>query len=152
MVRWVTRAGARQDRATMIWFIRRFIDKDAEIVFRPDGEVMAYAAEHGATPFHHPQAEFKHTGFRTGFESLLAKHDLHDPALTAMALIHRGAETRERDLTKWSPGVRAIGSGMRAAYDDDDAYVDAMGPVLDGLYKFCQELVALEQRSTPTSD
>lgn len=144
-MRWVTRAGARMDRASMIWAIRRRIDPDAEIVFLPDGEVLAYAAANGATPFHHPGAELRHTGLRTGFDAVCAKYDLlTDPAMTALAMILRGAETQERMLTQWSHGVRAVASGMRALYEDDMAFVDAMAPLLDGLYRFCQELTATE--------
>src|SRR4051794_27556136 len=120
-MRWVTRAGARMDRASMIWLIRRRIDPDAEIVFLPDGEVMPYAEANGATPFHHPGAELRNTGLRTGFDAVIAKYNLTDPALTALALIIRGAETQERQLTQWSQGFRAIGSGLRSLHDDDDA-------------------------------
>src|SRR3954468_13004737 len=118
-MRWVTRAGARLDRASMIWLIRRRIDPDAEIVFLPDSEVMAYAEAHGATPFHHPGAELRNTGLRTGVDSMIAKHNLADPALTALALIIRGAETQDRQLTPWSQGLRAIGSGLRAIHEND---------------------------------
>jgi hypothetical protein len=151
-VRWVTRAGARTDRASMIWLIRRMIDPEAEIVFLPDSRVMAEAEATGATPFHHPQAELRHTGFRTGFDVLVTHYELTDPALAVMALALRGAETNERQLTPWSVGLRAIGSGIRALHTDDEAFVAAMAPVLDGLYRFCQDLlapVATPERSAP---
>lgn len=139
-MRWVTRAGARLDRATMIWFIRRFVDPAAEIVFLPEGEVIANAEATGAIAFHHPQTAFRHTGFRTGLDALLAAYPQHiDPALTLMSLIHRGAETTQRDLTPWSAGVRAMGSGLRMMHEDDAAFVDAVAPFLDALYRFCQD-------------
>lgn len=144
-MRWVTRAGARMDRASMVWAIRRRVDPAAEFAFLPDGEVLAYAEANGATPFHHPGAELRHTGLRTGFDAVCAKYGLlNDPAMTALAMILRGAETQERTLTQWSHGVRAVASGIRATQTDDQAFVDAMGPVLDGLYRFCQELIATE--------
>jgi hypothetical protein len=130
------------DRASMIWLIRRQIDPEAEIAFLPDSQVMADAEATGATPFHHPQAALRHTGFRTGFDALVTHYQLTDPALAVMALILRGAETNERQLTPWSMGVRAIGAGVRALHTDDAAFVAAMAPFFDGLYRFSQDLLA----------
>lgn len=141
-MQWVTRAGARLDRAAMVWLIRRSIDQEAEIVFLPDAEVVDYAERTGATPFHHPQAELRNTGLRTGFDSLLTHYQLADPALAVLALIVRGAETTDRGLTPWSVGFRAIGSGLRQLHEEDDAFVADVGRVLDGLYRFCQDLLA----------
>ena len=141
-VKWVTRTGVRLDRAAMVWLIRRSIDPEAEVVYLPEAEVMEYAAETGATPFHHPQAELRNTGLRTGFDALLTHYTLDDPALAVMALIHRGAETRERNLTPWSVGYLAIGSGLRQIHEDDETYVAEVGRVLDGLYRFCQDQLA----------
>src|SRR5687768_2790994 len=112
-MRWVTRTGARLDRAAMVWLIRRSVDPEAEIVYLPEAEVMEFAAESGATPFHHPQAALRNTGFRTGFDALITHYRLDDPALAILALIHRGAETRDRGLTQWSAGYHAIGGGLR---------------------------------------
>lgn len=139
--KWVTRSGARLDRAAMIWLVRRRIDPHAEIVFLPEGEVMAYAAEHDATPFHHPQAKLKNTGLRTGFDALIAEYSLADPALTVLQLALRGAETQDRTLTPWSTGLRAIGQGLRSLHAEDAAFVAEMGRVLDGLLRFCEDLV-----------
>jgi hypothetical protein len=141
------------DRASMVWLIRRMIDPDAEIAFLPESQVMAEAAATGATPFHHPQAELRHTGFRTGFDALVTHFQLTDPALAVMALALRGAETNERQLTPWSMGIRAISQGIRALHTDDEAFVSAMAPVLDGLYRFCQDLlapVATPERPAPS--
>jgi len=139
---WVTRTGVRMDRAAMIWLIRRSIDPEAEITFLPEAEVLEFAAETGATPFHHPKAELRNTGLRTGFDALITHYQLPDPALAVMALIIRGAETNERGLTQWSPGFWAIGSGLRQLHQDDETYVADVARLLDGLYRFCQDLLA----------
>lgn len=86
---WMTRTGARLDRAAMIWLIRNRIDPAATISFLPEADVMAAAKERGATPFHHPQAELRNTGLRTGFDALVFGYELNDPAITAMALALR---------------------------------------------------------------
>ena len=147
-MQWVTRTGVRMDRAAMVWLIRHAIDPQAEIVLLPEGEVMEYAAETGATPFHHPKAELRNTGVRTGFDALRTHYDLQDPALGLLALIIRGAETNDRGLTQWSPGFWAIGSGLRQLTPDDEAFIDQIGVVLDGLYRFCQDQLAPAARPT----
>ena len=139
---WITRTGVRLDRAAMIWLIRREIDPAATITFLPEAEVMAAAGAREATPFHHPQAELRNTGLRTGFDALLYRYGLTDPALTAMALALRGAETNDRQLTPWSTGLRAIAQGLRAHHADDATFVAAAGTVLDGLYAFCREITS----------
>ena len=139
---WITRTGARLDRAAMIWLIRNRIDPEATITFLPEADVITAAEERGATAFHHPRAELRNTGLRTGFDSLLYRYELTDPALTAMALALRGAETNDRQLTPWSVGVRAVGLGLRALHEDDAAFVAAVGTVLDGLHQFCVEMTS----------
>ncbi len=139
---WITRTGARLDRAAMIWLIRNHIDRDATSTFLPEADVMAAAEERGATPFHHPQADLRNTGLRTGFDALLYRYELTDPALTTMALALRGAETNDRQITPWSTGLRAIATGLRSSIEDDERFVAAAGTVLDGLYAFCRELTS----------
>lgn len=137
---WITRTGARLDRAAMIWLIRNRIDPAATITFLPEAEVMAAAEARGATPFHHPQADLRNTGLRTGFDALIFRYELTEPALTAMSLAVRGAETNDRQVTPWSVGLRAIGLGLRSMHDDDAAFVSAVSTVFDGLHQFCVEL------------
>jgi DNA-binding XRE family transcriptional regulator len=147
-MKWVTRAGVRMDRSAMAWLIRTKIDPEAEITILPESEVMEYAEETGATPFHHPKAELRHTGTRTGFDALRVHFDLQDPALGLMALIIRGAETNDRSLTQWSAGFQAIGSGLRNLTGDDETFIANMALVLDGLYRFCQDQLAPVARPT----
>ncbi|MHB8646103.1 MAG: chromate resistance protein ChrB domain-containing protein [Thermomicrobiales bacterium] len=141
-MQWVTRVGVRLDRAAMIWMIRTFIDPQAAIALLPEGEVMAHAEQHGATPFHHPQAAIRHQGSRTGFDGLRVAYDVTDPAVALMSLVLRGAETSDRALTQWSPGIAAVTSGMRKRAESDEAFLAAVMPLLDGLYQWCQDQLA----------
>ena len=145
-MKWVTRSGVRMDRAAMVWLIKQQVDPAAEIVILPEAEVLEYAAETGATPFHHPKAELRNTGVRTGFDAVRTRYELNDPALALLALIIRGAETNDRGLTQWSPGFWAIGSGLRQLTDDDETFIANMSLLLDGLYRFCQDQLAPVQR------
>jgi hypothetical protein len=140
-MKWITRKGVRLDRSAIAWLIRRYIDAEAEFVYAPSERVMALAHELGAVPFHHPDAELKHTGSRTGFDAFLFKYHLleKDPALALMALVIRGGETTDRHLTPYSAGLKALSNGIRAQYGGDDAaIVEAHAPLLDALYWFCQ--------------
>ena len=139
---WVTRQGVRLDRAAMIWLIKKEIDPEATIAILPEAEVMPHAERTGATPFHHPKAELRHQGTRTGFDELRVRYDLNDPALALMAMIHRGAETSDKHLTQWSAGVDAIANGIRKRAKTDEEYLTAIMPLLDGLYQFCQDQLA----------
>ena len=141
-MQWVTRQGVRLDRAAMIWMIRKFIDPQAEIAILPENEVMAHAEQHGATPFHHPQAALRHQGSRTGFDGLRVTYEIADPAIALMTMVLRGAETSDKALTQWSPGLAAVTSGMRKVAQSDAAYLAAVTPLLDGLYQWCQDQLA----------
>lgn len=147
-MKWVTRSGVRMDRAAMIWLIRTRVDPGAEITILPEAEVLEYAEETGATPFHHPKAELRNTGTRTGFDAMRTHYELQDPALGLMSLIIRGAETNDKNLTQWSPGFSAIGNGLRNLTTDDETFVANMALVLDGLYRFCQDQLAPVARPT----
>jgi hypothetical protein len=151
-MQWATRQGVRLDRASMIWMIRKFIDPQAEIAILPENEVMAYAEQHGATPFHHPQAPLRHQGSRTGFDGLRVAYDITDPAIALMSLVLRGAETSDKSLTQWSPGIAAITSGMRNVAQSDDAYLAAVTPLLDGLYRWCHDQLANPGKGKRTED
>ena len=146
-MQWVTRQGVRLDRAAMIWMIRTFIDPQAAIAILPENEVMAHAEQHGATPFHHPQAALRHQGSRTGFDGLRVAYEITDPAIALMAMVLRGAETSDKALTQWSPGLAAVTSGMRKVAQSDDAYLAAVMPLLDGLYQWCQDQLASPGRA-----
>ena len=151
-MQWATRQGVRLDRASMIWMIRKFIDPQAEIAILPENEVMAYAEQHGATPFHHPQAAIRHQGSRTGFDGLRVAYDIVDPAIALMSMVLRGAETSDKNLTQWSPGLAVITSGMRNVAQSDDAYLAAVTPLLDGLYRWCQDQLANPGKGKRTED
>jgi hypothetical protein len=144
-VEYVTRAGASFDRAAMIWLLRRFIDPDATVTVLPAGEVIAYAAEHNATPFHHPKAELRHRGATTGFDAFRRHFQVNDPAVGLMALVLRGVETSDKRLTQWSPGIAALVAGMRRQAATDQEYLAAALLICDWLYRWCQEQLVAQQ-------
>ena len=137
-MKWITRAKARVDRIACPWLIRRFIDKQAEFLFLPDALVMATATREGATPYDVPGVELGHHGERCSFDAFLDKYGLTDPALQALALIVRGADTDARGIAKEAWGLYAVASGFREISRDDFENMERQFHVYDALYAYCR--------------
>lgn len=85
-----------------------------------------------------------HHGPLCSFDAILSKYNLTDPVLHRLALIVRGADTADKDLTGEARGLEAIADGFRRLYDDDHQQLAAEEIVYDALYAHCQSLVAGE--------
>src|ERR1700676_1142783 len=109
----VTRARARVDRMACPWLIRRFIDPDARILFVPADRVVTVAEAEGGLPFDVPDVELGHHGERCSFDAFLGRYGLEDPALRAVAVIVRGADTNRLDLAPEAAGLFATGPGSK---------------------------------------
>lgn len=132
---WITRERPKIDRIACPWLIRRFIDPEAEFLFEPTERVLAVAAETGATAYDIAGAEpFSHDGELCSFDAFLKVYGIDDPALDALALIVRGADTARLELAPQSPGLLAVSLGLSAIYADDHAMLDRGMTVYDALY------------------
>ena len=149
-MKWIARARPKVDRIACPWLIQRFVDPQAEFLFVPPDQVLAVAEREDATPFDVPGVELGHHGQECSFDAILRRFDLarDDPALQRLALIVRGADTDQHDLTPESPGLVAIANGFSAVYADDHAQLAAELPVYDALYAWCQ---AQDGRPGPSS-
>lgn len=136
-MKWVTREKARVDRIACPWLISRFIDKAPEFLFVPADKVMDVAKREGATPYDVPNVELGHHGDECSFDAFLAKYRLDDPALKKLALIVRGADTSQRDLTPESAGLYAYATGFQATSKDDFDNMSRQFPAYDALYVYC---------------
>ena len=139
-MKWVTRERPKVDRVACPWLIKRFVDPDAEFLYVAADQVQAVAEREGATPFDVAGAELGHHGAECSFDAIVRHYDLakNDPALTKLALIVRGADTSQPDLTPESRGLLAIAQGFSEIYQDDQAQLAAELPVYDALYAWCQ--------------
>jgi hypothetical protein len=137
-MKWVTRERARVDRIACPWLISRFIDSAPEFLFVPASEVMTVAERESATPYDVPNVELGHHGQRCSFDAFLDKYKLDDPALRALALIVRGADTDQRDLTPESRGLYALATGFQATSKDDFDNMARQFPAYDALYAYCR--------------
>ena len=135
-MQWVTREHPKTDRIACPWLIRTFIDRDAEIVFVPRDEVLAYAERSGAISFDAPGARYTHRDGLCSFEVLVEEYRLgSDPALALLARVVHGADVSEDlDATPQSAGLLAIADGFSFLDIDDQRQLELELPVYDALY------------------
>ena len=142
-MKWVTREHPRTDRIACPWLIRRFIDPNAEIVYVPKDDVLAYAQREGARSFDAPGAQYTHRNGNCSFETLVEEFKLDDPAIAVMARVIHGADVAEdRDATPESAGLLAIADGFAMLGVDDQRQLELELPVYDALYAWARERVA----------
>jgi hypothetical protein len=137
-MKWVTRERPKIDRIACPWLVARFIDRDAEFLYVPAGEVLRVAAETGAVPYDIPGVEMSHVGELCSFDAFIAKYRLDDPALAQLAAIVRGADTSRLDLTPQSAGLYAISLGLSHNFSDDRQMLEHGLVVYDALYAWCR--------------
>ena len=143
-MKWITREHPRVDRVACPWLIERFIDEQAEFIYVPTEAVEAEAKRQGATPYDTKGAALGHHGAECSFDAFVHAYGLaKDAALSHMAKVIRGADTRDKTITPESVGVEALLDGIRLIHSpDDQAQRMASYPVLDALYAYCKGKVA----------
>jgi protein-tyrosine-phosphatase len=146
-MKWITRERARVDRIACPWLITRFIDQAPEFLFVPAPEVLAAAKREHAIPYDVPDVELGHHGRRCSFDAFVERYELDDPALCALALIVRGADTEDRGLTPESAGLYAAATGFQATSRDDFDNMTRQFPMYDALYAHCEGRVAPAPRT-----
>lgn len=139
-MRWITRERPKIDRIACPWLIKRFIDKEAEIVYVPFDQVVRRARELDAIPFDVPDVEFTHYGDRCTFDALVEKYKINDTAVQTMAVIVRGADTDRHDLAVQSSGLWAISAGLSYNYKDDQELLEKGMMIYDALYSWAKYL------------
>lgn len=137
-MQWVTRERPKIDRIACPWLIARFIDRDAQFLFVPPGEVCAVARDQGAIPYDVPDVELTHVGQLCSFDAFLKKYRLDDAALAELAVIVRGADTARPQLAAQAAGLLAISLGLSHLYRDDHEMLRHGMVVYDALYAWCR--------------
>ncbi|NOT01899.1 MAG: chromate resistance protein [Phycisphaerales bacterium] len=139
-MKWVTRERPKIDRIACPWLILRFVDKDAEFLFVPPGEVLKAAERTGATPFDVPGVELTHDGPLCSFDAILKRYKLSDPVLDELATIVRGADTGRLDLAPQCPGLLAVSLGLSQVFKDDHEQLQHGLILYDALYAWCRHV------------
>lgn len=142
-MKWVTREHPKTDRIACPWLVRTFIDPEAEIVYVPRGEVLAFAEREGAISFDAPGARYTHRDGLCSFEVLIEDHGLgSDEALALMARVVHGADVEEdAAATPQSAGLLAIADGFALLDVDDQRQLALELPVYDALYAWARREV-----------
>jgi hypothetical protein len=138
-MKWITRERPKIDRIACPWLIHRFIDREAEFLYVPAGDVMRKAQETGATPYDVPGVEMTHVGELCSFDAFVSKYRLTDPALLQLAVIVRGADTSRLDLSAQSAGLYAMSLGLSQVFQDDHEMLKHGLVMYDALYAWCKE-------------
>jgi len=143
-MKWVTRERPKTDRIACPWLIRRFIDREAEIVYAPRDMVLEVARREGGHSFDAPGAEFDHRDGKCTFEVLIDEFELGaDGALQRLARIVHAADIEgELGTDPLGPGLLAVGLGGLKVVDDDHELLDRASFVYDALYAWCTDEVA----------
>ena len=136
---WVTRARPKVVRIACPWLIRRFIDPKALFLFVAPSEVAAVAIHFKATPFDVADAFWSDRGEKSTFDVMVEEFGLESDALARLALIVRGADTGQLDLTGQSGGLLAASLGFSRMYRDDLAQLEAAMSLYDAFYRWCRD-------------
>lgn len=138
-MKWITRERAKVDRIACPWLISRFIDPQPEFLYVPADQVRRGAEQFGAMPYDIPDVELGHDGPLCSFDAFMRKYGLlgTDAALDRLALIVRGADTSDKDLTPESRGLDAIAAGFQQMGISDHEKLDREFSVYDALYLYC---------------
>ena len=147
---WVTRERPKIDRIACPWMIRRFIDPSAAFLYVPTEQVFDVGKRTGATAYDIPGAEpFSHDGELCSFDLFLRLYDIRDPALNALAVIVRGADTSRPELAPQAPGLLALSLGLSANYADDHAMLEHGLIMYDAFYAWCRSVQDETHNWTP---
>ena len=149
-MKWITRERPKIDRIACPWLIKRFIDKDAEIIYVPFDEVKPKAKRLKAIPFDIPDVEYTHYKDECTFDYFLKKHKLDDPALKTLAVIVRGADTDRHDFATQASGLWAISAGLAFNFPNDQELLEKGMLIYDALYSWAKHLQKERHTQNPT--
>jgi hypothetical protein len=127
---WATREHLWVDRVASAWLIRRFIDTKAKFVWLKNVK----GCPKRAIGFDFDGAEFTHVGAIVTFEVLTASFALdQDLGISRLAALVHYLDVGGVPVAE-APGFSTILAGARTLHADDDDFLRAMTPVIDGLY------------------
>ena len=131
---WVTRTGIHVDRMASAWLIRRFIDAKAKFKFVAARD---YRHQQGELRFDMFDGEFTHQGELCSFEVLLARFEIIDAALRAIAEIVHDIDLKDEKYGRPdNAGFEHLINGIAMAHPEDEVRLQRASFVLDDLYEY----------------
>ncbi len=149
-MKWITREHPKIDRIACPWLIKRFIDREAEIIFVAFEEIKSTAKTLNAIPFDVPDVEYSHYKDKCTFDYFLKKHQLTDPALQTLAVIVRGADTDRHDLAAQASGLWAVSAGLAHNSNTDYELLEKGMMIYDALYSWAKYHKSEKHGQNPT--
>jgi hypothetical protein len=131
---WVTRKGIYVDRMASAWFIRRFIDLNAQFKFVP---AKGYQPLPDEIRFDMFEADFTHEGDRCTLEVLIERSGLRDSALVPIAEIVHDIDLKDAKFQRPETiGIERLVTGIAMANKDDDVRLERACAVFDDFYEY----------------
>ncbi len=128
--RWATRARPWVDRLACAWFVRRFIDADAQIVWLQE----PLKPPRGVLGFDFDGAAFSHVGALVTFEVMALSFGFDgDERLRRVAQAVHYLDVGGIPVPE-AAGLETILSGLRDLHTDDDQLLAAASGVFDAFY------------------
>ncbi len=137
-MKWITRERPKIDRIACPWLIKNFVDAEAEFIYVPKEEVFTEAKRLEAIPYDIPGAEYTHEGEYCTYDFIIKKYKLTDSALQQIAVIVRGADTDQFNLSPQSAGLWAISAGLSYNYKNDYEMLEVGMKIYDALYSWAK--------------
>jgi len=140
-MKWVTRKRIQVNRAATAWFVRRFIDSEAEFLFTDPSSVSEVQEHQNAIGFDAPGARYPHVDEegRCSFEALVHEHKSNDAALMELARIIHGADLDDLGAAPECAGLLAISRGFPLVATDDHETMAKSSFLYDSLYASLQQ-------------
>jgi hypothetical protein len=136
-MKWVTRKHIHVNRTATGWLIRRFLDREGEVLFVEPEQVAGIQEREGAIGFDAPGATYPHRDVhgRCSFEALIDDRLSDDAALQRLGKIVHGADfPAEMDITPESAGLWAISQGFTDVGKNDQEILRRASFLYDSLY------------------
>lgn len=131
-MKWITWENVGVDRMACAWFIRKYLDAQAEFIFVPAGTKPLPT---GAEPFDIPGVRYSHHRGHSSFYTFLQEHKIKDPVLQRIAHIVDEADiVQEAQVEAVAPGLDMICRGLRQISPDDETALRYGALVYDALY------------------
>ena len=140
-MKWITREHVKVDRVACPWLIKKFVDPQAEFVFRPGNTDWSKVTD--GTVYDVPDCELGHHGEDVSFNSILKKHKLTDPALQLLGEIVRAADSHPGNPHPAGEGLRWVAHGFSELGLSDHDILAREFIVYDALYAECQRRVSV---------
>jgi hypothetical protein len=144
---WVTRPRPGVDRMASAWLIRRFIDAKARFGFITDVKSAG-----DALAFDMFGAGFGHEGDHCTFETLAARFDVRDPAVTRIGEIVHDLDLKDGKFGAAEAATLGIAiDGLQLSSIDDSVLLDQGITLFEALYRsFAQSIQPTRPRSVVT--